>query len=341
VRRVEVADIIIRALDTAKDLDIDVARAVAAKHEYNKHRPHMNGGKRALPVLLFSYGSNSTVQLAERLKRPVSGLGAFVEGRQRVFRGWSNKWGGGVASLQRAPSSVTYGYVTDVTDEDLDMLDRFEGVASGSYARRIFKVKVCEAHAVIPSSATAYISLSKKFAPPSAEYLEAVSRTVSAFWNRAEPKDFPIRLAASVSYNCGSARCPPYRSRTNSFGQGATMRTDGETKAKNDQAQAKTEIRRLHGLLELRDGSVGRLEKELDELKDAFRRKVSSLTEENEDLKERLKYEMRRASQALEVADNAAQAAGSVARIAHSVNMTVQALEAKLDLDNRRQRGGR
>ena len=43
----EIADIIIRALDTAKDLNIDIARAVAAKHEFNKHRPHRNGGKRA------------------------------------------------------------------------------------------------------------------------------------------------------------------------------------------------------------------------------------------------------------------------------------------------------
>lgn len=43
----EIADIIIRALDTAKDLRIDVGRAVAVKHEFNGHRPHRNGGKLA------------------------------------------------------------------------------------------------------------------------------------------------------------------------------------------------------------------------------------------------------------------------------------------------------
>jgi NTP pyrophosphatase (non-canonical NTP hydrolase) len=43
----EVADVIIRALDTAKDLGIDVARAVSVKHEFNKARPHRNGGKLA------------------------------------------------------------------------------------------------------------------------------------------------------------------------------------------------------------------------------------------------------------------------------------------------------
>lgn len=43
----EIADVIIRALDTAKDLGIDAGRAVAVKDFYNQHRPHRNGGKLA------------------------------------------------------------------------------------------------------------------------------------------------------------------------------------------------------------------------------------------------------------------------------------------------------
>ena len=39
----ELADIVIRALDTAYGLGIDIGRAVHLKHEYNVKRPHMHG----------------------------------------------------------------------------------------------------------------------------------------------------------------------------------------------------------------------------------------------------------------------------------------------------------
>ena len=43
----ELADIIIRSLDMAARLQIDIHRAVACKHGYNKERPHRHGGKLA------------------------------------------------------------------------------------------------------------------------------------------------------------------------------------------------------------------------------------------------------------------------------------------------------
>lgn len=43
----ELADIIIRALDTAGRLKIDIGRAVMAKHTLNVVRPWRHGGKRA------------------------------------------------------------------------------------------------------------------------------------------------------------------------------------------------------------------------------------------------------------------------------------------------------
>lgn len=43
----EIADIIIRALDTAQAFGINAAQAVAAKHAYNTTRPHRHGGKLA------------------------------------------------------------------------------------------------------------------------------------------------------------------------------------------------------------------------------------------------------------------------------------------------------
>lgn len=43
----ELADIIIRALDTAAVLGIDIDRAVRMKHAFNETRPHRHGGKLA------------------------------------------------------------------------------------------------------------------------------------------------------------------------------------------------------------------------------------------------------------------------------------------------------
>lgn len=43
----ELADIVIRALDTAGRLKIDIGRAVRVKHAYNATRDHRHGGKLA------------------------------------------------------------------------------------------------------------------------------------------------------------------------------------------------------------------------------------------------------------------------------------------------------
>ena len=39
----ELADIVIRAFDTAHTLKIDIGRAIAIKSQYNESRPHMHG----------------------------------------------------------------------------------------------------------------------------------------------------------------------------------------------------------------------------------------------------------------------------------------------------------
>jgi NTP pyrophosphatase (non-canonical NTP hydrolase) len=43
----ELADIIIRTLDTAQAFGVDIDRAVTAKMAYNATRPHRHGGKLA------------------------------------------------------------------------------------------------------------------------------------------------------------------------------------------------------------------------------------------------------------------------------------------------------
>jgi cation transport regulator ChaC len=132
--------------------------------------------------LLFSYGSNDPDQLATRLERPVDSYAALADGWARVFRGSSRTWGGaGVASLVRKPGTVTYGLVVPVTEEDLRVLDRYEGVPR-SYRRKKIAVEVGGE----PERAVAYIATSRRFNPPSREYLKAVARTISTHWRSSD-----------------------------------------------------------------------------------------------------------------------------------------------------------
>lgn len=141
---------------------------------------------------LFSYGSNSPRQLAERLGHSSPAKAAFLVGHKRVFRGYSTRWEGGVASLETRPGAMTYGFVATVSDADLDVLDKYEGVGSGKYRRAKFRVKTDGGMV----DAIAYVSTSSKFSQPSREYLEACAETVGAFWQGSNDKvrwtDFDI-----------------------------------------------------------------------------------------------------------------------------------------------------
>jgi hypothetical protein len=142
---------------------------------------------------LFSYGSNNMDQLAARLGHTVDGTAAFVEGWQRVFRGHSTRWGGGVATLVKKDAGVTYGYVASVSSYDLDILDEYEGVASGRYRRKNMKVRVGPSFTAAPRQAVVYVSSSRAFGAPTAAYLKAVAKTVGEFWDNVNPGSFPIR----------------------------------------------------------------------------------------------------------------------------------------------------
>lgn len=135
--------------------------------------------------LLFSYGSNNPEQLAQRLERNVEVISAYAEGYQRVYRGWSQRWGGGVASLIKRQGSTCYGLVCVVDNQDIKKMDVYEGFPQ-SYRREVIKVMV-EGK---PEKAVVYISNNKEKNSPSVKYLKAVFKTVSTFWDVNSYKAF-------------------------------------------------------------------------------------------------------------------------------------------------------
>lgn len=134
------------------------------------------------PTWLFSYGSNHPEQLSQRLERPITVQeGAFASGWRRVFRGWSQKWQGGVASLEKKAGATVYGWATQVTPADLALLDRYEGVASGNYRRETIPITLQGSGKKV--KAIVYIANSTQFNQPSRAYLEACAKTVGTFWS--------------------------------------------------------------------------------------------------------------------------------------------------------------
>jgi 8-oxo-dGTP pyrophosphatase MutT (NUDIX family)/cation transport regulator ChaC len=164
----------------------------------NPTEPRRRTPTRQHPVYLFCYGSNNTKQLQSRLSIPGgsrgSVQGAYAPGYQRVFRGMSRKWGGGTASLEKKRSATTYGLVVELLPQDLEKLDRYEGVHSGVYKRQTITVYTQDGEEL---EAIAYVSLKKQFNPPTEEYLDAVAETISMFWEGSRgpvtADDIPIR----------------------------------------------------------------------------------------------------------------------------------------------------
>ena len=91
-------------------------------------------------VPVFSYGSNSTVQLRERVGRsgPFTMQPAVLPGHVRIFAGHSARWGGAVASVHPSGDGmVVEGLVVYLTQAELSILDTYEGKYLGGAAAEV------------------------------------------------------------------------------------------------------------------------------------------------------------------------------------------------------------
>lgn len=121
---------------------------------------------------LFSYGSNSTTQLENRIGRKFESMPAILFNHVRVFGGYSNHWKGAVASVVPFKNKVVHGSVVSLTQTELDKLDTFET----DYYRVSYKVLVT--YPIIKFiTAQVYIKNNIDFVQrPSDEYLNAIKQ---------------------------------------------------------------------------------------------------------------------------------------------------------------------
>ena len=167
-----------------KDFDMSYYGFEEASRE-RRRNPRRRASRK---ILLFSFGSNNPNQLAERLgvsKSSLNAKAAFLEDHWRVFRGHSNNWGGATASFVKKPGYNVYGYVAELTEDQLDLLDRYEGalMSPPKYKRTNVKVYVRDEDGdYFEKKAVAYKSTSRTRGLATTEYKKAVAKTISTFW---------------------------------------------------------------------------------------------------------------------------------------------------------------
>jgi len=130
--------------------------------------------KTQTPEYLFSYGSNNTEQLTDRIRRKdLVSKPAYLENHTRIFAGYSKRWDGGVASIHPTKGSRVYGSLVRLTATELDKLDRFES----GYTRTRVTVVCQETHKHV--DAIAYVKKQKHFTHfPSDAYMQAISKNL-------------------------------------------------------------------------------------------------------------------------------------------------------------------
>jgi hypothetical protein len=134
-------------------------------------------------MLYFAYGSNlNPAQMLEFAPgHQVVGLAALRDHRL-VFPRYSERWGGGTASVAHAHGQTVWGMLYEIGEDDLTNLDRREGFRApgnqhNSYDRELLTVELERADdGSVPRRvrASAYVARPSNPSPPSRRYLDTI-----------------------------------------------------------------------------------------------------------------------------------------------------------------------
>jgi hypothetical protein len=123
---------------------------------------------------LFSYGSNSSIQVKERINSEINidYYPAYIKNYVRIFAGVSKRWNGGIASIVPSEDNNVYGIVLKLTNAQLVKLDAFEG----GYTREkinIYLQSIMGKERIVEGFV--YVKNDNKFSHlPSQAYMEAI-----------------------------------------------------------------------------------------------------------------------------------------------------------------------
>lgn len=93
-------------------------------------------------IFYFAYGSNMDYnQMLERCPNSKFAGTAVLRDHKIGFTRKSNKWNSGVADILVSPGDEVWGVLYSVSNEDLLLLDKFEGVSIRGYKRIVLAVE--------------------------------------------------------------------------------------------------------------------------------------------------------------------------------------------------------
>jgi gamma-glutamylcyclotransferase (GGCT)/AIG2-like uncharacterized protein YtfP len=127
-------------------------------------------------MYLFSYGSNHPLQLGDRIGRtilPEDIIAGKLCNHKIAYVGHSYKWRGAIATVKRSRAVDVLGYLTDLSKEELAIIDTYEGVKTGFYRRSKRTIQTMQG----PLKAIVYICNNEDEGYPSEDYRKAVSLT--------------------------------------------------------------------------------------------------------------------------------------------------------------------
>src|SRR5258708_4106723 len=136
-------------------------------------------------MLYFAYGSNMDPdQARERCPgHQVVGLAALRDHRL-IFPLYSNRWSGGVASVQLHHGETVWGVLYELTESDLASLDTWEGFRGPGDQHNVYDHEHVTVELVRPDDgsiprrvrSSIYLARPSNASPPSRRYLDAILR---------------------------------------------------------------------------------------------------------------------------------------------------------------------
>ena len=137
-----------------------------------------------MTVKYFAYGSNLDLPQMKR-RCPSSKLisKGSLSGYRLTFNRFSSGWGGGVADVIQKQGSKVWGLVFEISDSDLERLDRYEGYykdQNSLYER--WKAVINTPNGQISDVWVYTVVEKQKFVPPTSEYLQII-KDAAVKWN--------------------------------------------------------------------------------------------------------------------------------------------------------------
>ena len=156
-----------------------------------------------MAIKYFAYGSNLDLPQMKR-RCPSSKLisKGSLSGYRLTFNRFSSGWGGGVADVIQEQGSEVWGLVFEISDSDLERLDRYEGCykeQTSLYER--WKAVIDTPDGQVCDVWVYTVAEKQKFVKPTLEYLQIIKEAAKK-WNF--PKTYlMLAYLDSLYEDCG------------------------------------------------------------------------------------------------------------------------------------------